>query len=269
MKEKSNAKGPYLHQLPDEYQQYVGMNSEAFENQIQNRGIEMVHSKPLPCPNVLDPNSGDHSPNCNLCDNGFVYYGHKKCKVVFMGNSNSRNFTMQGSMDVDQASLIIPTKYEDGSPLDVQFFDRFVCPIKDFKIRYYQRVEYSQSMKDRLHFPAVSVDIIYDGTTQYEEGRDFKVEDGYIRWISGGRNPGYDMDLDKGRVYSINYYTNPVFSVVSLPHQFRTAVELDKDGVPHYKRYPQLVSVRKDFLPYHSGDTTGQADAGEPRDGQL
>ena len=267
MKQKSNAPGPWVFQQPDDAQVHVGLNGETFEKQINNRGILMIHAKPMPCPNVRDINSADHSPNCNLCDNGMIYYGHKECKVIFMSNSNARNFTMQGSMDTDSATMIVPTEYADGTPLDVQFYDRFICPIKDFKIRYYQRVEYSQTRKDRLHFPAVSVDLIFDGTTEYKEGIDYCIEDGCIKWIAGGNSPGYDQEIDMGKVYSINYYTQPIFSVVSLPHQLRTAIEMDKAGQPFYKRYPQLVGVRKDFLPYNSGDTVGQADTPEPRDG--
>ena len=269
MKTPSNAPGPFLFQLPEDYVRHVGMNGEVFEREIENKGIVMVHAKPMPCPNVIDIHSADHSPSCTLCDNGFIYYGHKECKVIFMGNSNNRSFTTQGSMDVDSATFIVPTKYSDGTPLDVQFYDRFVCPIKDFKIRYYQRVEYSQTMRDRLHFPVVSVDMLFDGTTEYKEGVDFKVEEGYIHWIPGGKTPGYDMNIDKGRVYSINYYTQPVFSVINLPHQLRTAIEIDKDKKPYYKRFPQLVGVRKDFLPYNSGDKIGQSDTPEPRDGQF
>jgi hypothetical protein len=267
MKKPSNAPGPWVFQQPDEAQMYVGLNGRNFEADINNRGIIMIHAKPMPCPNVNDVDSPDHSPSCNKCENGMIYYGHKECKVIFMGNSNSRNFTMQGSMDIDSATFIVPTTYLDGTPLDVQFYDRFMCPLEDFKIRYYQRVEYSQTMKDRLHFPAVAVDKIIDGTIEYKEGIDFKIEEGYIRWISGGNCPGYDINLDKGRVYSINYYTLPVFSVTSLPHQLRTAIEMDKDGNPFYKRYPQLVGVRKDFLPHNSADKVGQSDAPEPRDG--
>lgn len=266
---KSDAQGPWVFQQPNDAQLHVGLNGENFEQQIQNRGIIMIHAKPMPCPNVIDIHSADHSPNCTSCDNGMIYYGHKECKVVFMGNSNQRNFTMQGTQDTDSATFIVPTKYMDGTPMDVQFYDRFVCPLKEFKIRYYQRVEYSQTRKDRLHFPAVSVDMVFDGTTQYKEGIDFEVKDGYICWISGGNSPSYDLDTDMGKVYSINYYTQPVFSVINLPHQLRTAIELDSAGQPFYKLYPQLVGVRKDFLPYNKGDKIGQSDTGEPRDGQF
>ena len=270
MKQRTNTPGGnWVHQLPEDYIKNIGLNGEVYENQIRHNGILMVHAKPMPCPNVVDINSGDHSPNCNLCDNGMVYYGHKECKVMFVGNSNQRSFTMQGSQDIDSASMIVPTKYLDGSDLDVQFADRFICPLVGFKIRYYQRVEYSQTMKDRLHFPAIDVDMVFDGTTQYKKDVDFTIEEGHIRWIHSGRNPGYDMALDRGRVYSINYYTLPIFSVIHLPHQLRTSIELDKEGQPNYKRFPQLVSVRKDFLPYNHGDKIGQADTPEPRDGQV
>jgi hypothetical protein len=248
-------------------QPQIALNPQVFEELIRSHGIRMIHARPVPCPKVKDLYSGEHDPSCNECFNGFLYYGHKEFVGAFVGNTNQRQFLVNGTWDLDQAQIIIPTKYNDGSELDVQFFDQIILP--DFTVRYYQRVEHSQGGIDRLHFPAKEVDFIRDANgRQYEEGADFIInQSGYIEWISTTR-PGYDITLDRGIIYSINYYCKPVFTAIGLPHQLRVSQSLE-EGKSVQTRFPQLVIVRKDFIPFDPSDKVGPPDRPEPRDGGL
>lgn len=261
-------------QFPNETGQ-IGMNANPFEQLISAHGIRMIHQKPLPCPNQQTLNGGDHDPNCSRCYNGFLYYGQTEFIGAFMGNSINRQFGMNGTWDLDQAQIVVPSKDKNGAEMDFQFFDQIQIP--DFTVRYYQRVQASQTGIDRLHFPAAKIDkVIGSDGTEYRVGVDCQVDErGWVKWISGGKRPGFDLSIDDGtttgggEIYSINYYTRPSFTVISLPHQIRGTQSLDENGNSVQARFPQLVVVRKDFIPHQNGDVTGQPDAPEPRDGQV
>lgn len=247
----------------------VTLNPEGFEEFIKGQGVRMIHSRPVPCPNVRNLTSPDHSPGCNLCFNGFLYYAHTEFIGAFHGNTLNRRFDMQGTWDLDQASIIIPVKDQKDQILDVQYFDQILIP--DFTVRYFQRAEHSQSGIDRLQFPALTLDFVIDNTgKRFVPGKDVVVEKGRLKWI--GDRPGYDTTLKMGRVYSVNFYTRPAFTVVSLPHQLRMAQTQSEDGpgtnnVP--ARFPQLAVVRKDFIPFDQADEIGAPDRPEPAKGTF
>jgi hypothetical protein len=246
----------------------VGMNPKGFNELIASKGIRMVHARPLPCPNIKDLHASDHDPSCNQCQNGMIYYGHRELVGAFMGNDNNRQFLINGQWDLSNASIVMPTAYADGEDLDIQLFDQIIIP--DFTVRYYQRVEHSQTGIDRLQFPAAKVDLIIDSTgASYTPEVDFTVDSfGNIKWLSQNR-PGYDLSIDRGDIYSVNYYCKPVFTIIGLPHQLRTTQTIGPDGKPIQERFPQTAIVRKEFVPFNTGDKTGQSDAPEPRDGQF
>jgi len=246
----------------------VGVNPLAYEDLIRGHGIRMVQSKPIPCPNQRTLNGGDHDPACTRCHNGFIYYGDKEFVGVFMGNSLQKNFGMNGVWDYDNATIILPAKDSSGVEMDFNYFDQIRIPGK--AVRYYQRVEASQTGVDRLHFPAISVEMLIDASgVSYAQGVDFELDSsGRIRW-KGSSRPGYDLMLDSGSIYSIAYFTEPVFTVISLPHQIRSTQAVGEDGTGTEERYPQLAGVRRDFIPNQSGDGVGRADVAEPRDGSV
>jgi hypothetical protein len=217
----------------------------------------------------MDITAADHDPACNSCFNGFLYYGKREFYGVIMGNDNNRQYQMNGTWDVSTAQILVPNKYADGTQFDIQLFDQVEVP--DFSVRYYQLVEHSQLGFDKLHFPAVSVDKIIDANErEYYPGRDFAVNDkGYIQWIPGGDRPGYNLDIDRGTVYSINYYTKASFTIISLPHQLRVTQTMLEGGQGAQEIFPQLAVVRKDFIPYDPADQLGPSDRPEPKDGQF
>lgn len=248
----------------------VTLNPEGFEELIKSQGVRMFHQRPVPCPNVRDLHGDDHSPACNLCFNGFVYYDQREFIGAFQGNTLDRRFGANGTWDLDQATIIIPVRDQAEEIIDVQYFDQIIIP--DFTVRYYQRVEHSQTGIDRLQFPAISVDFIADSSGNiYTPGIDVIVDNGRLKWISNNR-PGYDATLKRGIIYSVNYYTAPVFSIINLPHQLRM-VQTQGSGGPGTPnvpaRFPQLAVVRKDFIPFDQSDRIGAPDRPEPASGSI
>lgn len=245
----------------------VTLNPEGFEEFIKSQGIRMIHKRPVPCPNVRDINASDHSPSCNLCFNGYLYYDQSSFTGAFMGNSLNRRFGAEGTWDQDEATVIIPLRDTEGNSLDVQYFDQLEVP--DFTVRYYQRVEHTQLGIDRPQFKVLSIDFVVDAHGKlYKPGVDVAPDEhGRIKWL-GSNRPGYDPVTGRGVVYSINYYTAPTFSVVAMPHQLRAAQTKDPAGGANIQaKFPQLVVVRKDFIPFDESDRVGAPDVREPSSG--
>jgi hypothetical protein len=245
----------------------VTLSPAIFQQFIDSQGIRMIHARPVPCPNVRDLYGEDHNPACNECFNGYFYYNKTEFTGAFFGNQLERNFTESRSWDLDQANIVVPVQDTAGNILDVQYFDQIILP--EFTVRYYQRVEHSQSGLDRLQFPAVTVDfLIAKGGKIFRPGIDFIVEEGRIRWI--GERPGWDASIQRGVVYSVNYYTKPHFTVLQLPHQLRVAQTQSQPGNKNIEaRFPQLCVCRKDFIPFDRADKIGEPDRPEPTDGSF
>ena len=232
----------------------VGMNPDVFQEHIQAHGILMVHQKPLLCPKRKDLYTPDHDPSCTQCQNGFIYYDARQFIGVFTGNSSQRNFGMNGTFDIEQVMITVPTTYLDGTDLQAQFYDQ-IAVVND-ECRYFQLIEHSVTGRDRLHFPAIDVDKLLDSHgREFTMGIDFAIDGGDIVWLSTNR-PGYDITIDRGTIYSINYYTRPIFTVISLPHQFRST-QRKVDGGGQEVRMPQTVVCRKDFIMKNPLDPTG------------
>jgi hypothetical protein len=246
------------------------LNPAIFEQFIKAQGVRMIHSRPVPCPYVRSLANLDHDPACPNCFNGFVYYHPTEFIGAFMGNMLERKFGLNGTWDVDQCQIIVPVYNQQNELMDVQYFDQIMLPDAPL-VRYYQRVEHNQSGMDRLHFPAVTVDFLIDSAgKRYRPDVDFVISQGKIQWI--GNRPGWDPTLDRGIVYSVNYYTRPTFTVLQLPHHLRLAQTMSPEGVgaPNVTaRFPQLAVCRKDFIPYDSTDKVGEPDTPEPREGSF
>lgn len=258
----------HIGQLQDIFEQ-IAMNPTAFDNTIRAHGIRMVHARPVPCPNIKSLYDGNHDPSCKMCQNGFIYYAQKDIIGLFSGNQLNKQLPINGVYDYDQASIVIPSKYPDGTYCDLQVFDRIFLP-EHPPVRYYQRVEHSQTGIDRLEFPAVSVEFLVDSKgVKYVFGVDFELNTaGNIHWLASGKRPAYQMDTDSGQVYSLTYYTRPTLTIISLPHQLRVTQTI-KDGVSVVERFHQVAVVKKDFIPSRPDDVFGPSDQGEPRDGQV
>jgi hypothetical protein len=239
----------------------VTLNPETFQNLLRAHGVKMVHSRPLLFPVARDLRGSDVNPQALDNQNGFWYYGHKEFTGVLMDDTRDKKLGPNGRWDFESAQIIIPTHYDDGTPMDISYEDRI--QMTDSEVRYPQRVEANQGGVDQLHFEALRVDMLVDSNwRRYEQGVHFNVEGGAVVWVEGQPRPPYDASLMEGSVYSIAYYCRPAFTVVSLPHQLRRAqTQPTVGGQTKDARFPQLAVVRKDFIPTQNG---GVGSAGSP-----
>lgn len=224
----------------------------SFDQLLQNRGIRFIHRIAAPCPNVATVEDNNHNPLCPVCDgNGILYYREKEIYGVFYSNSLQKNFEMQGIWEVGTAIVTLPTEYADGSPAEFNMYDQLVIP--DFTVRLWELKAYEPRTPNvqRLRYPIMSVDFIgyvrENVLTELKEGTNFNVtSDGKIEWIAGAEPP-YDASTDRGEVYVVSYFANPVYNVLQHLRELRVSQEL-VSGTKTPRKLPQQVLVKRDFL---------------------
>lgn len=225
----------------------------SFDQLLTNRGIRMLHSKAVPCPNLLTVDDNAHQPNCPFCDNnGFLHYDEKEIFATFGGNSIQKTFEAHGVWEVGMATVTAPTEYPDGTEADFNTYDRLRIP--DFTVRLWELKEYEPrpGNMQELRYPIEKVDYasaVVDGEQVfYTVGIDFEINnDGAIVWIAG-KEPAYNSTTGHGTPIAWSFYAEPVYYVVQTLRELRITQEL-MQGEKVARRLPQSILVKRDFLP--------------------
>lgn len=223
----------------------------SFDQLLNQRGVRFIHRKATPCPNIETVYDNNHNPNCPLCDDGILFYQEKEIWGVFYSNSLEKNFEYQGLWEVGSAVVTLPTEYPDGSIAEFNTFDQLVIP--DFNVRMWELKEYKPTANNRQEFRYPIFDVDYlasavnDSLVVYQKGVHFNVVGGEIEWIPG-QTPSYNASENKGDVYVLQYYANPVYNVLQHMRELRITQELNLQGQKVPKRLPQQLLVKRDFL---------------------
>lgn len=226
---------------------------QSFDQLLNQRGVRMIHSKVIPCPNMTAVDNSSHAPDCNLCNNdGFIYYSEKEIWGTFGSNSLQKTFEAHGVWELATATVTVPTEYPDGTEADFNTFDRLTVP--DFTVRLWELKEYEPrpgNVQD-LRYPVQKVDVamsVINGATRtYLVNEDFTINaEGQIVWVDG-KEPYYDEQTKRGEPISWSYYATPVYIVVQTLRELRITQELSNLGKVA-RRLPQSILVKRDFFP--------------------
>jgi len=227
------------------------LKGASFDQLINQRGIRFIHTKVTPCPNIETVFDNSHNPNCPLCDDGMLPYFSKEIWGIFYSNSLEKNFEYQGLWEIGTAVITLPTEYPDGTPAEFNTYDQLVIP--DFKVRMWELKEYKPTSdnKQEFRYPILDVDYVSSAVNDvlvvYEKGVNFNIVDGQIEWIPG-MSPIFNVSQNKGDVYVIQYYANPVYVVMQHMRELRITQEMNASGQKVARRLPQQILVRRDFL---------------------
>ena len=227
------------------------LKGASFDQLINQWGIRFIHTKVTPCPNIETVFDNSHTPNCPLCDDGMLPYTAKEIWGVFYSNSLEKNFEYQGLWEVGTAVVTLPTEYPDGTQAEFNTYDQLTIP--DFKVKMWELKEYkpTSNNKQEFRYPILDVDYVSsavnDQLVVYERGVNFNIVDGQIEWIAG-MTPIFNAAQNKGDVYVIQYYANPVYVVLQHMRELRITQEMNTQGQKVARRLPQQILVRRDFL---------------------
>lgn len=233
------------------------LKGESFDQLLKNRGIRFIHHKATTCPNMTTVADNSHNPNCQICDGqGMFYYEDKEIYGVFYSNSIEKNFEMQGIWEVGTAIVTLPTEYADGTQAEFNSLDQL--SILDFTVRMWQLKEYKNTpnRQQQLRYPIHNIDHMSsakdDTIILYKQGIDFNIVDGNIEWVVGKEPKMNDVGLPP--VLSIQYFANPVYTVLQHMRELRVSQQL-VSGQKVAKRLPQQILVKRDYL-YNAPERT-------------
>lgn len=248
--------------------QEVTFDAVAFDEAIRAHGVTLVHWMSMRCPiGRIDPTDirrpHEHHENCS---NGFIYTKVGEFTCLFTSNSHRVNDNDVGLMNASTVNVTFPSTYDmvtcDDGVSDKQVlivpFDRLYLAEESIVVATWQSVEHHITGKDRLKFPAVTVQGLIDNRgIRYTVGQDFTVQNGQIVW--GQNRPGLDPETQKGRVYSIRYTYRPFFYLREMIHEIRvTQTNNPITGEREVTRMPQSAILNREYI-YHNEENDSAA----------
>ena len=235
-------------QIPD-----PSIKGLSFDQLVNQRGIRFIHRLAIPCMNINDLDQNTHDPKCVVCDgSGIYYYREKEIYGLFYSNSLQKMFEHHGVWEVGSAVCTLPTEYADGTQAEFNTYDQLMIP--DFTVRMYELKEFvpNISLTQQVRYPIQKIDFIASAANnvvkEYVLGVDYTLTvDGKIKWVSG-KQPSYNNTIERGDVYVVSYFANPVYTVLQHMRELRITQEMDASGNKVAKRLSQQIIVRRDYL---------------------
>jgi hypothetical protein len=229
----------------------VSFDVDAFDELIRSQGVTFVHWRAMRCPvGMIDPFDSrrpheDHSG----CSNGFLYTKAGVITASFQGNGNQANVGELGVTDGSTVSVTMPRFY-DGTqtPVYMAPFDRLYLAEENLVVVNWQLFQADPLGRDKLNFPAVTVQDLVDSQAKRYEQPDFEIREGRIVWLTGNR-PGLDPETGKGLVCSIRYTYRPYWYVKTLVHEVRVSqAENPITGAREIVRMPQAIVLQREYI---------------------
>ncbi len=251
----------------------VTFDIEALDTLIKSQGVMLEHWRAMRCPvGVIDRYDSlrrphEHHENCS---NGMIYTLAGTFQGTFTGNGLSGKADPTGTLDSSSATIIIPRFYtnEDGSLGDRIYpapYDRLYYADPNVLVSNWEVMEAHITGQERLSFPATKVfDLIDARGVRYREG-DYQVVNGNIVW-QGQNQPGQEVEVGKGRVYSLRYLYRPFWYVSRMIHEIRlTSVNNEITGERIAEMAQKLVSTQREYIFLNEENDSNAPDATSAR----
>lgn len=243
----------------------VNSDALAWNHFIAGLGIKMQHWSFVPYVFGVNEVGGlrkydavdfpiSNDPNM-IFDNNGIYRYEGDVYVIWQGNSKDLRTLPAGYYPESHATVTINRHYVNTTKLvALSEFDKLIPIIQGDPLEYasvnWESVQHNPTGYDRLSFQAVHVDYLIDANGRfYQPNKDFKLENGFIKWIDGGMRPGFDNDSDEGVIYAIRYRYVPSFYIRYAAHELRSHATIDPNtGEKKPIRGPLTAAIQIDWV---------------------
>ncbi len=229
----------------------IKFNLLAQEQFTNDKGIIFCHYAAIPSPIGLKGRGEYRRPDIldTISSNGFIYTKVGEFVGTITGNSKKHQDIEGGIYDSSISRLVLPKFYRDKPEEEISLLpgDRIYARDIEVKVSNFQKAEYNPKGVDYLQFPVKCVSILIDSQNiSYTYKRDFKEDkDGNIKWITGRKNPGIDVDTGRGRIYSIRYKYIAYWYVSRLINEIRIT---NTDTAENPERLPYHVEIQREYI---------------------
>ena len=257
---KRKPKGEQLNTLPKEGDLFQASFDLIKQDQfVTSLGVQFSHYKALPSPIGLKDKGEYRRSDAidTISSNGFLYKKAGCFTATMVGNSKNQKRSDGGFLDDSVARLVMPRFYDKneeasaGNRIYLAPGDRVYIadPNADVLVPNYQRMEYEPDQDNRPMFPICKIEFIDDSQGRtFQEGVDFEITTaGDIRWLSGGSNPGIDIDTKKGRVYSVRYLYKAFWYILQIPNEVRIT-NTTSNGIRAPERMPSYAVIQREYV---------------------
>jgi hypothetical protein len=233
----------------------------AYSQLTANMGIVFQHWMCIPYVIGSSDDGGirDYDEQKVELDNGLVYDNNFVYKYVGdvygIFSSNSKDFKqLPAGYYTDSTAYVTFNKFykESDKKVSLAEFDKLIpCVSADeFWTVNFQKMHHNPTGIDRLQFKATEIEIIMDSTGRiFNQGTDYCLENGYVKWLSSGNQPGIDNSTGKGRVIAVRYKYKPAYYVKNMIHDIRAHATIDPEsGDVKVQRGPIMASIQLDWV---------------------
>lgn len=233
--------------LPNES---VAFDAEAFNEAIASHGAVFVHWQAIPDPLGLQGKFDARRPdgvNNTKAFNGHYYIKRGCLQAIITGANKEVKSHLGGQVDAGVASITVHTNYlNSDKKVYLTPYDRFYLEDEGILVPRGELVEASMDGLDRLQWPACEVIAIVDADGIEYTPDDYQIVGGYIQWV--GNRPTFNVEANKGKVYSIKYLYKPFYYVERLLHELRLVQGEDAYGTRKLIRANQSAIVYREYV---------------------
>lgn len=252
-------------------QQALSFDPDAFDVAVESQGVELVHFRAMRCPVGMVDRYDSRRPcdDHQGCSNGFIYTFAGTVQGLFTSVTGSRDPNDIGMLDGSTVQVTTPRFYDDGETelgkeIYVVPFDRFYLKEDQVLVEHWQLVEHHVTGKDKLSFPVVDVvDLVDAKGKRYTQGVEYDVVGGQIVW-SDSLGPGFDVDANKGVIYTIRYRMRPFWYVSRVNHQVRVG-QIETIEERKLIRFPQSFTLVREQVFEKQDNDKESIDKDSPR----
>jgi hypothetical protein len=242
---------------------------------VNSLGIDIMHYRAIPSP-IGQNDRGSWRRNDGvdtITSNGMIYRYAGTFTATLTTNEREEKRGVSGQIDPSEARLVMQRFYnanggqDNGDRIYLAPGDRIYIadPNADVLVANSQKMDYEEGIDNVPLFPIVKLqDAIVDSRNiEYNPNVDYVItDDGNIRWLPGGNNPGIDPLTGKGRVYSIVYLYRGFYYVVALPHEIRITC-VTAGGVRAPARMAQHAVIMREYI-FHNQNKGGKLNQNAP-----
>ena len=189
-------------------------------------------------------------------ENGFLYFKRGIVYGIWTGNSKDLRYLTSGLYTSAGATVSLDRYYFDsGKQIELSENDKLI-PLeypKEFYTTINHKFQHNPTGIDRLQFPAYNISILVDSAgVLYNQGIDFVLDRGAIRWVDGKNRPGIDPDSPdgtQGRICAARYTYRPFYYIKMLLHDVRLKPTLNSQtGEVKTEAGPVLAQLVADWV---------------------
>lgn len=238
----------------------VDLDPFAFDQLIEQKGVNVKVYRTLYCPNVKSVDGAEHNIDCVTCNgSGFIDLDPICVKAIIQNQNLEELAKVEGHVDGNHVAITFPIGIE------LQYFT--LVELIDFTDIYYQRIWRKPGSKvDVLKYVACRMNVVVDkNLVRYYQDQDYVIDmNGNIEWGTT-RFPADNIP------YSVHYEAAQQFRAVSAMHvnRFSQYKPKGENGRVEHLKFQEQWMCAKEFLVRRTDINGNELQQGPYNDHQI